>query len=141
VCVCVCVCGHQVQFVAGMTHAAQSIYVACAFPLWMQWALIIYGASILALFVNFYFHSYIRPSTAAKAQVIAHCIRTVYGGLTGNNCRIISTYDCLNISKFLSLFDSQCICKLRLWLRLSVLVYCHMHDIWTVVFVGTVHFV
>jgi len=59
---------NQVQFVAGVYHAAQSIYVGCAFPLWMQWALIFYAASIFALFINFYFQSYIRP-TRRGAQV------------------------------------------------------------------------
>jgi len=61
---------YQVQFVAGMTHAAQSIYIGCPFPLWMQWALIAYGASILALFINFYFHSYIRPSRSGTQVMI-----------------------------------------------------------------------
>jgi len=60
---------HQVQFVAGMTHAAQSIYIGCTFPLWMQWALIFYGATILALFINFYFQSYIRPMRAETKVV------------------------------------------------------------------------
>jgi len=65
---------HQVQFVAGMTHAAQSIYVGCAFPLWMQWALILYGASILALFINFYFQSYIQPSrSGTQVAVVFYC--------------------------------------------------------------------
>ena len=59
---CLCV---QVQFVAGVGHAAQSIYVGCPFPLWMQWALIIYGASVFALFINFYFQAYIRPTRPA----------------------------------------------------------------------------
>jgi elongation of very long chain fatty acids protein 4 len=54
-----------VQFVAGMSHAAQSIYLDCKFPRWMQWALIIYGTTILSLFINFYIHSYIRPSKSA----------------------------------------------------------------------------
>lgn len=55
-----------VQFVAGMTHAAQSIYIGCKYPLWMQWALIAYGTTILSLFINFYIHSYIRPSRSTS---------------------------------------------------------------------------
>lgn len=51
-----------VQFVLGLSHAAQSLYVRCPFPLWMQWGLIFYGFSILILFLNFYFHAYIRPT-------------------------------------------------------------------------------
>jgi len=64
----------QVQFVAGVTHAAQSIYVGCPFPLWMQWALIIYAGSVFALFINFYFQSYIRPTRSA-AQVTAITVK------------------------------------------------------------------
>lgn len=59
----------QVQFVVGMAHAAQSIFVGCEFPLWMQWGLIIYGLSILALFLNFYFQAYVKPRS--KPQVSA----------------------------------------------------------------------
>jgi len=49
-----------IQFVAGMIHAAQSLFLGCPFPLWMQWSLIFYGGTILALFLNFYFHAYIK---------------------------------------------------------------------------------
>lgn len=54
----------QVQFVVGMSHAAQSLYIGCPFPLWMHWALIIYGISIFALFINFYLHAYVKPRKA-----------------------------------------------------------------------------
>lgn len=50
-----------VQFIAGMLHAGQSLVVGCSYPIWMQWALIVYGSSILGLFLNFYFHAYIKP--------------------------------------------------------------------------------
>nr|WNR62019.1 elongation of very long chain fatty acids protein elovl4 [Platynereis dumerilii] len=49
-----------IQFVEGMIHAAQSLMVGCPFPLGRQRALMFYGGSILALFLNFYFHAYIR---------------------------------------------------------------------------------
>ncbi|XP_013382054.1 elongation of very long chain fatty acids protein 4 isoform X1 [Lingula anatina] len=49
-----------IQFVVGMAHAAQSLLLQCPFPLWMQVALILYGGSILGLFLNFYFHAYIK---------------------------------------------------------------------------------
>ena len=58
-------CWVQVQFVAGMVHAAQSLLVSCKYPIWMQWALIVYGMSILGLFLNFYFHAYIKPKVGA----------------------------------------------------------------------------
>nr|WPT09942.1 elongation of very long chain fatty acids 4 protein [Namalycastis rhodochorde] len=57
-----------VQFVLGMVHAAQSLLVGCPFPLWMQWALIFYGATILSLFLNFYFHAYIKPAKSRRDQ-------------------------------------------------------------------------
>ena len=45
---------------AGITHAAQSLVFGCDFPDWMHWALIIYAATILLLFLNFYFHAYVK---------------------------------------------------------------------------------
>lgn len=62
-------CGFQIQFVVGMLHAAQSIYVQCPFYLWMQWALIIYGITILGLFLNFYFRAYVSPHKTPKVSV------------------------------------------------------------------------
>lgn len=55
-----------IQFLAGMFHAAQSLFVRCEYPVWMQWALIFYGLSILSLFLNFYFHAYIHPKKTKK---------------------------------------------------------------------------
>ncbi|XP_059156417.1 elongation of very long chain fatty acids protein 4-like isoform X2 [Physella acuta] len=50
-----------VQFVAGILHACQSLFIAhCGFPEWMHWALIIYAFTILLLFLNFYVHAYIK---------------------------------------------------------------------------------
>lgn len=50
-----------VQFVVGLAHAAQSLYIGCLFPTWMQWGLIFYAFSIFVLFLNFYFHAYVHP--------------------------------------------------------------------------------
>lgn len=44
----------------GIFHAVQSLVVRCDFPLWMQYAVVAYAGSILALFLNFYFHAYIK---------------------------------------------------------------------------------
>jgi len=44
----------------GIFHAVQSLVVGCEFPLWMQYAVVAYAGSILALFLNFYFHAYIK---------------------------------------------------------------------------------
>lgn len=57
----------QIQFVMGITHAIQSLVVGCDFPDWMHWALIFYAFTILMLFLNFYFHAYIK---AQKRKVI-----------------------------------------------------------------------
>ncbi|XP_014784232.1 elongation of very long chain fatty acids protein 4 isoform X1 [Octopus bimaculoides] len=48
-----------VQFVVGMIHATQSLLLSCNFPVWMHWALIFYGMSLLLLFLNFYYNSYV----------------------------------------------------------------------------------
>ncbi|XP_052067035.1 elongation of very long chain fatty acids protein 4-like isoform X2 [Mytilus californianus] len=56
-----------IQFVVGITHAAQSLFMQCEFPMWMQWALVFYAFTILCLFLNFYFHAYIK-SVRRKAS-------------------------------------------------------------------------
>lgn len=58
-----------IQFVIGMIHAVQSLYFSCDFPEWMHWALIVYGLSILSLFLNFYFHAYIKPKKSKGEKV------------------------------------------------------------------------
>ncbi|KAL5007553.1 hypothetical protein ScPMuIL_016359 [Solemya velum] len=49
-----------IQFATGMTHAVVSLWLHCNFPEWMHWALLLYAFSILLLFLNFYFHAYIK---------------------------------------------------------------------------------
>ncbi|KAJ8299318.1 hypothetical protein KUTeg_023378 [Tegillarca granosa] len=61
----------QVQFVIGILHAVQSLIFKCDFPEWMHWALVFYAFTILMLFLNFYFHAYIksmRQKSAAKKE-------------------------------------------------------------------------
>ena len=50
----------QAQFVTAMFWVAQSLYIGCKFTRWMQYNLIFYGGTILALFLNFYYHAYIK---------------------------------------------------------------------------------
>ncbi|KAK6186354.1 hypothetical protein SNE40_008405 [Patella caerulea] len=57
-----------IQFVIGITHAVQSLVFGCDFPAWMHWALIFYGFSILFLFLNFYFHAYIKAQKDKKQK-------------------------------------------------------------------------
>nr|KAG5709167.1 hypothetical protein BaRGS_028623 [Batillaria attramentaria] len=49
-----------VQFMVGIVHAVYSLVSGCEFPKWMHWALIFYAFTILMLFLNFYFHAYIK---------------------------------------------------------------------------------
>ncbi|XP_071809235.1 very long chain fatty acid elongase 4-like [Asterias amurensis] len=56
------------QFVIGLIHATQSLYFQCDFPIWMQWACILYGITIFSLFINFYVHAYIRKERLPKAE-------------------------------------------------------------------------
>nr|WDP79934.1 elongase of very long chain fatty acids 4a [Ruditapes philippinarum] len=48
-----------IQFNIGIIHAVQSLVLSCEFPLWMQYAVVFYASTILALFLNFYFQAYI----------------------------------------------------------------------------------
>ncbi|XP_025085034.1 elongation of very long chain fatty acids protein 4-like isoform X2 [Pomacea canaliculata] len=48
------------QFFVGMVYAIQGIILECEFPMWMQWAGIVYGITIIALFINFYIQAYIK---------------------------------------------------------------------------------
>lgn len=57
-----------VQFVVGMAHAGQSLFFGCNFPTWMHWALIFYGLSILLLFLNFYFHAYMKKGKKVSSN-------------------------------------------------------------------------
>ena len=50
----------------GIIHAVQSLVVKCEFPIWMQYAVVFYAFSILALFLNFYFQAYIKSHRKQK---------------------------------------------------------------------------
>ncbi|XP_046552398.1 elongation of very long chain fatty acids protein 4-like isoform X2 [Haliotis rubra] len=64
-----------IQFVTGIVHAVQSLGKGCDFPEALHWALIFYAFTILLLFLNFYFHTYLKSRSAktkggeSKAQV------------------------------------------------------------------------
>ncbi|XP_061180324.1 elongation of very long chain fatty acids protein 4-like isoform X2 [Saccostrea echinata] len=57
-----------IQFVTGIIHAAQSLYFKCDFPEWMHWALVFYAFTILLLFLNFYFHAYVKSMKQKKTD-------------------------------------------------------------------------
>ncbi|CAH1786504.1 unnamed protein product [Owenia fusiformis] len=86
-----------IQFVAGMLHATNSLRVGCNFPEWMHWALIVYGGSILSLFLNFYFHAYIKKSikkTIKNAAKQGKELKATQDKLANNNAVEGETDDC-----------------------------------------------
>ncbi|XP_045176651.2 elongation of very long chain fatty acids protein 4-like isoform X1 [Mercenaria mercenaria] len=58
-----------IQFNIGIIHAVQSLVLRCEFPLWMQYAVVLYASSILALFLNFYFQAYIKSHRRKAKEV------------------------------------------------------------------------
>lgn len=59
-----------IQFHVGIVHAVQSLFVKCEFPIWMQYAVVFYGFSILLLFLNFYFQAYIKSHRNIKSKQV-----------------------------------------------------------------------
>jgi beta-lactamase regulating signal transducer with metallopeptidase domain len=64
-------CVLQAQFGVCMVYAVRSIYIGCPFPLWMQYTSLLYGASIIALFLNFYYQAYLKQDRAKVAAAKA----------------------------------------------------------------------
>ncbi|GFO01290.1 elongation of very long chain fatty acids protein [Plakobranchus ocellatus] len=59
-----------IQFVTGIIHALQSLaFNGCGFPEWMHIALIIYAFTILLLFLNFYFHAYLKAKSHKAKKI------------------------------------------------------------------------
>ena len=46
------------QFGIGIVWGGNTIRLNCGVPRWMQWASLVYGVSIIALFVNYYVQTY-----------------------------------------------------------------------------------
>ncbi|KAL8614268.1 hypothetical protein ACOMHN_007606 [Nucella lapillus] len=70
------------QFFLGLVYAIQAIVTDCQFPLWMQYAGMAYGITIIALFANFYFQAYINVK-AKKVQFVIGIIHAVQSLATG----------------------------------------------------------
>uniref|UniRef100_A0A8C4N6C8 Elongation of very long chain fatty acids protein n=1 Tax=Eptatretus burgeri TaxID=7764 RepID=A0A8C4N6C8_EPTBU len=47
-----------IQFHISIGHTAYSLYVDCPFPKWMHWSLMVYSASFIVLFGEFYYRTY-----------------------------------------------------------------------------------
>nr|QCF41172.1 Elovl4_b [Sinonovacula constricta] len=70
-----------IQFFAGMVYGVQGIIVDCAYPKWMLWTSLVYGVTIIALFMNFYIQAYIKkPKTKAEDKKNGHVANGVSNG-------------------------------------------------------------
>ena len=65
----------QAQFFSILVYTVQSLVVECEFPRWMQWCALAYGLSMIILFLNFYFHAYIKNKSTVGAYT---CIFFLY---------------------------------------------------------------
>lgn len=55
------------QFFLGMVYGIQSLVIECDYPRWMLWTSLVYGVTIITLFLNFYIQAYIKkPKLKAK---------------------------------------------------------------------------
>lgn len=77
-----------VQFIVGMLHGVNSIVVKCDFPEWMAWGLLVYGTTILSLFLNFYYQTYINPSKTKKQKSKKQEINGMIPNGTASNGRL-----------------------------------------------------
>lgn len=57
------------QFFICLFSCVTSLYVDCDFPKWMHYALLFYAMSLIALFLNFYIHAYIKGK---KSHVVSN---------------------------------------------------------------------
>lgn len=74
-----------IQFIFGMCHAVQSLVSGCNFPVWMHWALIFYGGSLLLLFLNFYHKSYLNKKNKSSQNASVSCNGLPHTEDTSNN--------------------------------------------------------
>ncbi|CAE1306490.1 ELOVL4 [Acanthosepion pharaonis] len=74
-----------IQFIFGMCHAFQSLGRGCNFPVWMHWALIFYGGSLLLLFLNFYHKSYLNKKNKSSQNASVSCNGLPHTEDTSNN--------------------------------------------------------
>ena len=64
------------QFFVGIVYGMQMLYVNCEFPHWMAYVGIVYGVTIIALFVNFYIHAYLvkKPKSSSSSSIQDHIL-------------------------------------------------------------------
>ncbi|KAH3882565.1 elongation of very long chain fatty acids protein 4-like isoform X1 [Dreissena polymorpha] len=74
-----------IQFHVGIAHALQSLVFQCEFPLWMQYAVVFYAGSILALFLNFYFQAYIKSHRKEKSKSMSEKNGHVTNGVSNGH--------------------------------------------------------
>lgn len=62
----------QIQFVGAMSFGINGIRIGCDFPMWMQYCLVIYMLSFIALFGNFYAKMYMAKGKRATENYMKH---------------------------------------------------------------------
>jgi len=60
----------QVQFSTALIMGINGIRSGCDFPLWMQYALVMYMMSFIVLFGNFYVKAYIEKVTTPDSYLL-----------------------------------------------------------------------
>ena len=96
-----------------MIYAVQSLIVDCNFPRWMTWTSLAYGVSIIALFLNFYFHAYIKNKSHTVCLI---CIFSFL--LTARFFFIILDSGIIHASQSLLVG-----CEFPLWMQYAVVFY------------------
>lgn len=71
-----------------MIYTLQSLYFDCDYPKWMQYAGFCYGATIIALFLNFYIQTYIKRPARSKVIILFVFIIVFFNldPICGRNC-------------------------------------------------------
>lgn len=75
----------MVQFVAALVMGCNAIRIGCDFPMWMQYMLVIYMASFLLLFSDFYYKAYINQRSRADKSKAAIAVDTAGNGHADRN--------------------------------------------------------
>ena len=80
----------QIQFTTALILGINGIRSGCDFPLWMQYALVIYMLSFIVLFGNFYAKAYIEKVSLLLILIIIKIsiILIYYIKNNYNNCSI-----------------------------------------------------
>jgi len=56
-----------------MVYGFQSLYLDCDFPKWMQYSGLVYGVTIITLFMNFYIQADLKKKPVEKVLLFMAC--------------------------------------------------------------------